>query len=167
MALQSEYYDPVTNLIHIFQEDSVAVTDAGATGFSLGLEETGFNDVKTKLLSAEYRIRIFSGFSGDTDGKQFSTSYSHSGQLICGVMNKSEVLTELASLSAFTGLTAFPVHVSGSMSQVGLPTSVTKTWKPKKMGFSNEQKIFVSMKGDEFTSAGRANVSLYLRLVRL
>lgn len=166
-ALQSEYFDPDTGIIHIGQEESVTVAAGDTDSIELGLEDTSFNDVKTKLLSVEYRCRFYCLQGGDITGKQFSTSYRDSGILIFGIGNKSEDFDTYTSLGIFQGTSSWPVHFQGYSNQVGLPQSVTKTWKPRKMGLSNEQNAFISVRSEALALGSYVDTSIYMRLLRL
>ncbi len=171
MAIQSEYYDPDTGIIHINQIDTFSSISSGATeGAELGLEDTSFNDVKVKLLSVEYNVR---GYVTTTpmswDAQAFAYNGQAGGQVIFGIANKSETIANFTGLSTFTGTSAFPVAVKPFFGVYGSTFSVTKTWKPKKMGLSNEQNAFITVRNDSATSASLLYVwhSMYIRLVRL
>ncbi len=167
MALQSEYYDPDTGIIHIFQEDNISVGTGDTKSLELGLEDTGFNDVTVKVLSIEYRLRLFAAESGDTTAKQFSTSYRDSGMVVFGIGNKSEDFDTYVSLGSFQGTSSWPVHVQGYEVTVGSPMSITKTWKPRKMGLSNEQNAFMVIRSETSTVGSMVGNSIYMRLLRL
>ncbi len=167
MVLQSEYFDPTTGIIHIFQElaQTLATGDTGSV--ELGLEDTSFDDVKCKLLSVDYRIRLWALESGDTTGKHFSTSYHDEGIVIFGIGNNTEDFDTYTSLGVFQGTSSFPVHVQGYSNQVGIAQSLSKTWKPRKMGISNEQNAFMSFRSEALHTGSLVNTSIYMRLIRL
>ena len=167
MTFQSEYFDPDTGIIHMFQEENFSVPGNTTDSTELGLEDTSFGDVKVKLLSVEYRVRLYPLESGDTTGKHFSTSYSDSGVVMFGIGNKSENFDLYTSLGSFQGTSSWPVHIQGYSNQVGLPQSVTKTWKPRKTGLSNEQNAFISIRSEVLGIGSLAETSLYIRMVRL
>ncbi len=167
MALQSEYFDPDTGIIHIFQEEQLSVGTGTTDSSELGLEDTSFNDVKVKLLSVEYRLRLFTAESGDTTMKQFSTSYGDNGMIMFGIGNKTEDFDTYTSLGVFQGTSSWPVHVQGYSTLVGNNQSITKTWKPRKTGLSNEQNAFIVVRSEAVTSGALANASMYIRMVRL
>ena len=56
MSIQTEYFDPDTNIIHILQNELGTVAGGSTDSSELGLEDTSFNDVKVKVLSIEYRV---------------------------------------------------------------------------------------------------------------
>ncbi len=166
MALQSEYFDPDTGIIHILEEDQISALGDETHSVELGLEDTSFNDVKVKLLSIQYRVRLFTGVSGDTTLKQFSTSYEDSGTVMFGIGNKSENFDLYTSLGVFQGTSSWPVHVQGYQTLVGNPQSITKTWKPPKTGLSNEQNAFIVVRTEIGTGAF-VGTSIYIRMLRL
>ncbi len=167
MSIQTEYFDPDTNIIHILQNELGTVAGGSTDSSELGLEDTSFNDVKVKVLSIEYRVRLFVLLSGDTTVKQFSTSYSDNGIVMFGIGNKTEDFDTYTSLGSFQGTSSWPVHVQGFGTQVGLPLSITKTWKPRKAGLSNEQNSFIVVRSDALAMGTYVNYSLYMRLLRL
>ncbi len=167
MVIQSEYFDPDTGIIHILQNEDMSVGGGTTDSVELGLEDTAFNDVKVKLLSIEYRARLFALKSGDTTTERFSTSYSDQGIIMFGIGNKSEDFDTYTSLGVFQGTSSWPVHVQGYGNQVGLPASVTKTWKPRKTGLSNEQNCFIVVRSEALAMGSLVNTSLYMRLLRL
>ncbi len=167
MALQSEYFDPDTGIIHILQEEDLSIPGGSTDSVELGLEDTSFGDVKVKLLSVEYRVRLYALESGDTTTKQFSTSYRDDGIVIFGIGNKSEDFNTYTSLGVFQGTSSWPVHAQGYSNQVGLPQSITKTWKPRKTGMSNEQNAFMSIRSEALAVGSLAETSLYIRMIRL
>ncbi len=167
MTLQSEYFDPDTGIIHILQAEELTVASGATESSELGLEDTSFNDVKVKLLSVEYRLRLFTAESGDTTVKQFSTSYGDNGIVIFGIGNKSENFDTYTSLGVFQGTSSWPVHVQGYQTLVGNNQSITKTWKPRKTGLSNEQNAFIAVRSEAITSGFYGNASIYMRMIRL
>jgi hypothetical protein len=167
MVLQSEYFDPTTGIIHIAQEELVPLAAGATDSRTLGLEDTAFDDVKCKLLSVDYRIKLYTAESGDTTLKQFSTSYHDYGMVIFGIGNKTENFDLYTSLGAFQGTSSFPVHWQGYSNEVGLPASITKSWKPRKMGLSNEQNAFMSFRSEPVSSGSLVSTSIYMRLIRL
>ncbi len=167
MALQSEYFDPDTGIIHILQEEDLSIPAGTTDSVELGLEDTSFGDVKVKLLSVEYRVRLYALESGDTNTKRFSTSYRDDGIVIFGIGNKSEDFNTYNSLGIFQGTSSWPVHAQGYSNQVGLPQSITKTWKPRKTGMSNEQNAFMSIRSEALAVGSLAETSLYIRMIRL
>jgi hypothetical protein len=167
MAIQTEYFDPDTGIIHIFNQEELSVA-SGATGSTeLGLEDTTFNDVKVKLLSVEYRVRLFTAESGDTTGKMFSTSYGDNGFVLFGIGNKTENFDTYTSLGVFQGTSSWPVQIIGYQTMVGNNQSITKTWKPRKTGLSNEQNAFITIRSEAVTSGCYAGTSIYMRMIRL
>lgn len=171
MTIQSEYYDPDTDIIHINQIGTFASISTGSTeGAELGLEDTGFDDVKVKVLSIEYNIQGFSTVNPqDWQQKAFAYDEQAAGQVIFGIANKNETIADFTGLAQFTGTSAFPVAVRPWMGVNGTKFSVSKTWKPRKMGLSNEQNAFITCRVDSATSASLVYVwhSIYMRLVRL
>ncbi len=167
MVLQSEYFDPDTGIIHLFQEEGLSVLTGDNKSVELGLEDTSFNDVKVKLLSIQYGVRIFTGESGDTTTKQFSTSFRDFGQVMFGIGNKSEDFDLFTSLGSFQGTSAWPVHIQGYEVLVGNNQSITKTWKPRKLGLSNEQNAFITVRSELLTVGCQVMTSIYMRMIRL
>ncbi len=167
MAILSEYFDPDTGIIHILQQEGQTVLTGATESVELGLEDTPFNDVKVKLLSIEYRVRIYARHSGDTSTQRFSTSYSDQGTVIFGIGNKSEDFDTYISLGSFQGTSSWPVACYGYSNQVGLPQSFTKTWKPRKTGLSNEQNAFIVIRSEPLTLGSSVETSIYLRMLRL
>ncbi len=167
MAFQSEYFDPDTGIIHILQEEDLSIPGNSTDSVELGLEDTSFGDVKVKLLSVEYRLRLYTLESGDTTAKRFSITYRDEGIVLFGIGNKSEDFTTYTSLGSFQGTSSWPVHAQGYSNQVGLPQSITKTWKPRKTGLSNEQNAFMSIRSEVLGTGSFAETSIYIRMVRL
>ncbi len=167
MVIQTEYFDPDTGIIHIGQNEYMSVGGGTTDSVEMGLEDTDFNDVKVKLLSIEYRVRIFTLQSGDPTGKVFSTSYSDNGIVMFGIGNKSEDFDTYTSLGSFQGTSSWPVHFQGYGNQIGLPASISKTWKPRKTGLSNEQNCFIVVRSEALAMGSLVNTSLYMRLLRL
>lgn len=167
MSLQSEYFDPDTGIIHLIQQERISILSGNTDDMKLGLEDTGFTDVKVKLLSVKYVAQLFVGESGDTTTKQFSSSYGDNGQVIFGIGNKNENFATYTSLGSFQGTSSFPVHAQGYTTLIGNPTSVTKTWTPRKMGLSNEQVAFITVRSQAVTNGCVAGLSIYMRLLRL
>jgi len=177
MSLQSEYYDPDTNIIHILETDVSSQVPVNATiPNELGLEDTAFNDVKCKVLSIDYKVKVFSDVSGQSSfdaitpgplGRQSSTTYDTFGSIIFGIGNKNEDFTLFTSLGSFQGTSAWPVHTQGFYGQVGQIASVSKLWKPRKMGISNEQNAFICVRNDSASHLLYYHYSIYMRLVRL
>ncbi len=167
MVIQTEYFDPDTGIIHIGQNEDMSVGTGTTDSVELGLEDTSFNDVKVKLLSIEYRVKIFALESGDTTTKHFSTSYSDQGIVMFGIGNKSEDFDTYTSLGVFQGTSSWPVHFQGYGNQVGLPQSISKTWKPRKLGLSNEQNAFIVVRSEALTVGSLVNTSIYMRMIRL
>lgn len=171
MAIQSEYYDPDTGIIHINQIDTFGSISVGSVeGAELGLEDTSFDDVKVKLLSVEYNVR---GYATKTPMAWDSTAFAYNGQaggqIIFGICNKNSTLSDFSGLNSFTGTSAWPVGVKPFFTVYGNTFSVSKTWKPKKTGLSNEQNAFITIRNDSATSAQYLYAwhSIYIRMVRL
>ena len=126
MTLQSEYFDPVTGIIHIYQLENSGTIAAGATeGSELGLEDTAFNDVKVKLLSVDF---MTSGYVYQTlgyDTQAFTVGDQAAGSIIMGIMNKGETVTDFSGLSAFTGTSAWPVAIKSFHTVTGTKFSVS------------------------------------------
>jgi len=171
MTIQSEYFDPDTGIIHINQIGNFGTISAGSTeGAELGLEDTGFNDVKVKLLSIEYNVQGFvTENPQDWQQKAFAYDTQAAGQVIFGIMNKSETANDFTGLSAFTGTSAWPVGVKPFFCVNGKTFSISKTWKPGKTGLSNEQNAFITVRSDTGTSGALFYCwhSIYIRMVRL
>ncbi len=165
--LQSEYFDPDTGIIHILQEEDLSVPNGTADSTELGLEDTGFNDVKVKLLSVEYRLRLYTLESADTSTKRFSISYRDQGIVMFGIGNKNENFDLYTSLGLFEGTSSWPTHAQGYSTQIGLPHYITKTWKPRKTGLSNEQNAFMVVRSEVLGMGCLAETSIYMRLLRL
>lgn len=177
MVLQSEYFDPDTGIIHIFQEEQSPQVPLNATfSAELGLEDTAFNDVKCKLLSVDYKVKFYADQSGESNfdplqpgplGRFGSITYDIFGSAIFGIGNKNEDFNTFTSLGSFQGTSAWPVHVQGFYGQVGQIASVSKLWKPRKMGLSNEQNAFISVRNDSTSNLMYFHSSIYMRLIRL
>lgn len=178
MTLQSEYFDPDTGIIHMINS-KVDITPAGsgATVCELGLEDTDFNDVKIKILSVDYKIRLFTDNLGASavppaDNNLYFDNFNERnscGQVIFGVYNKADT-TVFNDLGDFTGTSAFPVHVSSFGTDLGNPASLSKRWKPRKMAFSNEQNAFISVRVESAitgTQTPYSYSSIYIRAIRL
>ncbi len=165
--MQSEYFDPDTGIIHILQEEDLSILPGDTDSVELGLEDTPFEDVKVKLLSIEYRARLYTQLSGDTQDKAFSTSYRDNGIIMFGIGNTIEDFSLYTSLGSFQGTSSWPVHAQGYSTQVGLPHYITKSWKPRKTGLSNEQNAFISIRTEPINVGCLAETSIYIRMVRL
>lgn len=176
--MQSEYYDPDTGIIHLWQSEVLSALVGSNATTELGLEDTSFNDVKFKLLSIEYKAKIFcdniSATSGADNNIQAFNNEERgtAGSIIVGIANKSDTTT-FNSLGAFQGTSAWPVHVSSFAALVGNPASYSKTWKPRKTALSNEQNAFMNIRQDNSfptvttDQTAHCYVSLYIRGVRL
>ncbi len=167
MSLQSEYFDPDTGIIHLVQQERIGVQTGLTDDMKLGLEDTSFNDVKVKLLSVKYVAQLYTEEAGDPTGLFFSTSYGDSGTVLFGIGNKNEVFSTYTSLGSFQGTSSFPVQIQGYSTLIGNPTSVTKTWTPRKMGLSNEQVAFITVRSASGGNGCVAGLSIYMRLLRL
>jgi len=178
MTLQSEYFDPDTGIIHIVQSkvDSTP-SGSGETVCELGLEDTDFNDVKIKILTVDYKIRLFTDNLGASatppaDNNLYFDNFNERnscGQVIFGVDNKNDT-TVFNDLGDFTGTSAFPVHVTSFGTDLGNPASISKRWKPRKMAFSNEQNAFISVRVESAVTGGTivfSYSSIYIRAIRL
>ncbi len=178
MTLQSEYFDPDTGIIHIVvsTHDSTGA-GSGEMVAGLGLGDTTFNDVKIKILTIDYKIRLFTDNFGATvaplaDNNLYFDNYNERnacGQIIFGVYNKNDS-TIFNDLGDFTGTSAFPVHVTSFATDLGNPASVSKRWKPRKMAFSNEQDAFISVRNESAITGGEtveSYSSIYIRAIRL
>ncbi len=169
MALQSEYFDPDTGIIHIYQTDLNQVASGVTDSTTVGLNNTSFNDVKVKLLSVEYRLKMFpipSPTPEDFNTQAFSTSFDSQGLLICGIGNENENFDLFTSAAIFEGTSSWPVHIQGWHAMIGDPQRISKTWKPRKTGLSNEQVAFVAVR-NEGAAIMYYHVSLYMRVLRL
>ena len=133
-------------LVHINQIGTFGTTAAGGTsGAELGLEDTSFDDVKVKLLSVEYSVKGFATFNPqDVQQKLFGYDQQAGGQVIFGISNKNTNASDYTGLAQFTGTSAWPVAVKSWFVVNGSTFSVSKTWKPKKMGLSNEQNAVIT-----------------------
>ncbi len=167
MSLQSEYFDPDTGIIHLVQQERIGIATGATDDMKLGLEDTSFNDVKVKLLSVKYVAQLFTAEAGDPTGKFFSTAFGDNGTVMFGIGNKNEVFSTYTSLGSFQGTSSFPIQIQGYTTIIGNPTSVTKTWTPRKMGLSNEQVAFITVRSQAVTSGCVAGLSIYMRLLRL
>lgn len=178
MALESEYFDPDTGIIHMISSgvDSTP-SGSGETVCELGLEDTSFNDVKIKILSVDYKIRLFTenlsaSGSPPADNNIYFDNFNERnscGQVIFGVYNKSDT-TVFNDLGDFTGTSAWPVHVSSFAADLGNPASLSKRWKPRKTAFSNEQNGFISVRVESAVTGTQlvfSYSSIYIRAIRL
>lgn len=169
MTLQSEYFDPVTGIIHIYQLDNSGVIAAGSTeGSELGLEDTAFNDVKVKLLSVDYNASGYVYQTAGYEAQAFTAAEQAAGSVLMGIMNKGETVNNFTGLSSFVGTSAWPAAVKSFHTVCGTKFSVSHRWKPKKTGLSNEQNAFITVRNDT-ASSGDLYVwrSIYIRMVRL
>jgi hypothetical protein len=176
--MQSEYYDPDTGIIHLWQSEAATALVGSNVTSELGLEDTSFNDVKFKLLSVEYKVKIFCDNLSATGGADNNVQAFNNeergtaGSIIVGIANKSDTTT-FNSLSSFQGTSAWPVHMTSFAALVGNPASFSKTWKPRKVALSNEQNAFINIRQDNSwpgTADDQAAIcyaSLYIRGVRL
>ncbi len=181
MSQQSEYYDPDTGIIHMWLASDINASTGATDSFELGLENTTFNDVKFKLLSIEYRIKLFcSNLSptgsppADNNSNAFNDEFAGAaGSIIVGIANKSETMTTFNDLDAFTGTSAWPVGIAPYATLIGNPASFSKTWKPRKVALSNEQNAFLVVRQDNtWPGVGEDTAvtgwgSIYIRGVRL
>ena len=131
MAQQSEYYDPDTGILHMWQSSDINASTGATDYFELGLENTTFNDVKFKLLSIEYRLKLYcSNLSplgsppADNNLYAFNDEYAGAaGSIIVGIANKSETMSDFNDLDAFTGTSAWPVTIQPYSTLIGKPGS--------------------------------------------
>jgi hypothetical protein len=181
MTQQSEYYDPDTGIIHIWQASILSASTGATDAFELGLEDTTFEDVKFKLLSVEYKLKLYcSNLSplgsppADNNIYAFNDEYAGAaGSIIVGVMNNTATATDFNDLDAFTGTSAWPVALAPYSTLIGNPASFSKTWKPRKVALSNEQNAFMVIRQDNTWPGTGEDTSvtgwgsIYIRGVRL
>lgn len=172
MAITNSYYDPDTSMVWMYKSEASAVSVGSSQVMTLGLEDTSFDDVKIKILSIEYRAFILTNYnnsSRDNNIEAFNSKYRSSGQVLFGVQNES-ITSTTNSLDDFTGSSGWPVRTTAYNSAVGNPYSLSYTWKPNKLAFSNEQVALASVKADSsFADAQPAGIylSLVIRGIRL
>lgn len=172
MAIQSEYYDPDTGIIHITDLYTGGSVPGGSTeGRELGLQNTTFNDVKMKILSIDYKLKIWTANSaggGDWNVNGWNYNTSSFGQCIFGVNNEAGSPTTMTSVEDFTGTSGWPVHTDAWATACGNLVSISKRWKPRKLAFSDEQVAFISVTNDSASQAAPYWYSyMYIRGVRL
>ena len=170
--MQSEYYDPDTGIIHINNfVDGTSISAGASEGTELGLNNTTFDDVKIKILSIKYDFMIYStnaSGGGDFNQDAFNSAREAFGEVIFGVSNYGASPQNFYELATFTGTSAWPVDVRPWMSTCGRVTTVSKTWKPRKLAFSEEQVAFICVKNDASSNAAPTWYGgMYIRAVRL
>lgn len=144
---QSEYYDPDTGFIWINNSvDGGSISANTTEGTELGLQNTQFDDVKIKILTVEYRIMIYVSNTNDWNTQGFAGNRDAYGQCFFGVSNQLEhTPSQFGELEGFTGTSAFPVRAAPWAVVCGQTVTISKTWRPDKMAFSNEQCAFISI----------------------
>lgn len=172
----SQYYDPTTGMITMYRDDPLSNTSGGSLDMELGLSTfADLNDVKVKILSVEYKVRIYCdnvSISAGADNNLYAfnnESRQAGGTYMFGVKNVNDT-TVFNDLTDFEGTSAWPVHITSWVAQVGLPASATKTWKPQKMAFSDEQVAFLTVRNNSGVSNAQASyswASIVIRAIRL
>lgn len=172
MAITNSYYDPDSSMIWMYTSEPLSLSTGGSQLVELGLEDTTFDDVKVKILSVEYRVFLqtsYNNTSRDNNIDAFNVIARSAGQVLCGVRNKNESVI-FNSLDDFTGSSGWPVKTTSYHCTLGVNYSMTHTWKPSKLAFSNEQNAFISVKAgsdDSDFQNVRGLGSLVIRAIRL
>ncbi len=153
-------------------------TSGAALRQSCGLEDyNNLNDVKIKILSIEYKIKTFTdniSTTGSTPADNNLYAFNNEarqsgGSYVFGVCNQDENET-LDTLDDFEGTSAWPVHITSWVSQIGLPASATKTWRPDKLALSDQQVAFITVKnnsGVKSTVSSYSWGSIVIRAIRI
>lgn len=171
----SHYFDPDTNMIWMYKDSELNNVVGASADFQLGLEDfSDLNDVKIKVLSVEYKVKTFTDnlatSSADNNIQAFNNeSRQAGGNFVFGVKNVSET-TIINDLTDFKGTSAWPVHITSFITQVGLPASATKTWKPGKTAFSDEQVAFITVRNNSGVHSSNNCISwasITIRAIRL
>lgn len=175
---QSFHYDPTSGMITMYKDLEFSNTSGAALRNTCGLEDyNNLNDVKVKILSIEYKVKAFTdnvspdgATPADNNLYAFNNeSRQAGGSFVFGVCNRDESST-LDILDDFEGTSAWPVHITSWVSQIGLPASTTKTWRPDKLALSDQQVAFITVKnnsGVHNTVASYAWASVVIRAIRI
>jgi len=175
---QSHYFDPDTGIISMYKDYELECSSGQSKEFGLGLSDfSELTDVKVKVLSIEYKVKMFTDNnsaagtpSADNNVYAFNNEERQAGgNVVFGVRNEADT-TIYYELDLFTGSSAWPVHMTSWVTQVGLPASASKTWKPRKLALSDEQKAFITVRNNSGVYNSQSNyswASIMMRVVRL
>lgn len=172
---ESFYFDPDTNMIHLYKDGGLSNSDGASLDMTLGLETFPvLTDVKVKLVSIEYKVKSFCDnlplSTADNNINAFNNEARQAGgNYLFGIKNYTDT-SAINSLDDFQGSSAWPVHMTSWISQVGLPASCTKTWKPRKVALSDEQVAFITVRNNSGIINDQASfswLSIYMRCIRL
>lgn len=176
---ESEYFDPDTGMIHLYKDQGVSNTSGASLDMTLGLTTfPHLSDVKVKVVSIEYKVKTFTdnlplsgtGATADNNLHAFNNEDRQAGgTYLMGIKNYTDT-SAINSLDDFQGSSAWPVHMTSWITQIGLPSSCTKTWKPRKVALSNEQVAFLTVRNNSGVINNKNSfswMSIYMRLIRL
>ncbi len=159
----------------MYKDAQFSNTSGASLDMELGLSDfSDLNDVKVKVLSVEFKVKSFCDNLGDSfaDNNVYAfnnVSRQAGGNYVFGVKNKNET-SVFNDLTDFVGTSAWPVHMTSWISQIGLPASATKTWKPKKLALSDEQVCFITVRNNSGVNSSQESYSwgsIVMRVVRL
>lgn len=175
----TSYYDPTTDMIHMFKDENLSNTAGASLDLELGLTDfSDLTDPKIKILSIEYKVKTFcdnfstnsSGIQPDNNLYAFNNEEKQAGgHYMFGVKNKDDT-TVYRNFEEFVGSSAWPVYCTSWIAQIGLPASCTKTWKPDKLALSDEQVAFLTVRNNSgvvSSSNSYSRASIVIRAIRL
>jgi hypothetical protein len=178
---ESHYFDPDTGMIHLYKDSAFSNTIGASLDMELGLSTfPELTDVKVKVVSIEYKVKTVTdsfsatpapgGTAADNNLYAFNNEEAQSGgNYLVGIKNQADTAV-YNDLADFTGSSAWPVQITSWFSQIGLPASMTKTWKPRKLGLSDEQVAFLTVRNNSGVNNARncySWASIVMRLIRL
>ena len=162
-------------MITMYSDANLTQPTGSSLELKLGLADfPSLNDVKVKILSVEYKVRSFTDNYGTSTADNNVHAFNNlsrmaGGNYVFGVKNVNET-TVLNSLDDFAGTSAWPVHFTSWITQIGLPASATKTWKPSKMAMSDEQVAFLAVRNNSGVNNSNESyswASIVIRAIRL
>ena len=178
---ESHYFDPDTGMIHLYKDSAFSNVTGASIDMELGLSSfPELTDVKVKVVSIEYKIKTVTdnystnaapgSTTPDNNLYAFNNEEAQSaGTYLAGIKNSADTAV-YNDLTDFTGSSAWPVQITSWFSQIGLPASMTKTWKPRKLGLSDEQVAFLTVRNNSGVNSARNSYSwgsIVMRLIRL
>ncbi len=176
---ESHYFDPDTGIIHMYKDFGFSNVAGASVDLELGLSSfPALTDVKVKVLSVEYKVKTVTdnystgstGTTPDNNLYAFNNEEAQSaGSYIVGVKNAADTQV-YNDLDDFVGSSAWPVQITSWFSQIGIPASMTKTWKPPKLALSDEQVAFLTVRNNSGVNSAKNSYSwgsIVMRLIRL